>query len=69
MRNTGRDGEMQLHTMLEKDMLLWKSFSSLENILRVESGTKSNTVEYDSTFYTFSQHPDYSTTVKGQWTC
>lgn len=26
--------------MLEKEMLLWKSFISLENIFRVESGTK-----------------------------
>lgn len=31
---------LQLRTMLEKEMLLWKSFISLENIFRVESGTK-----------------------------
>lgn len=38
--STRRDGEQEreeLCTMLEKDMLLWKSFSSLENIFRVES--------------------------------
>lgn len=31
---------LQLCTMLEKEMLLWKSFISLENIFRVESGRK-----------------------------
>lgn len=39
---------MKLHTMLEKDMLLWKSFNSLENIFSVESETKSGTDEDDS---------------------
>lgn len=40
-RQRGWSGKYkQLRTMLEKDMLLWKSFSSLENIFSVESGIK-----------------------------
>lgn len=44
VRRGGHDGQtgdtLQLSTMLEKETLLWKSFISLENIFRLESGTK-----------------------------
>lgn len=40
-RRAERD-KLQLSTMLEKETLLWKSFMSLENIFRLESGTKTH---------------------------
>lgn len=45
----------KLRTMLEKDMLLWKSFNSLENILSVESGIKSE-IWFSNTEYNSNSH-------------
>ena len=45
-RAGNRGNQAEQHTMLEKDMLLWNSFSSLVNILRVESAKKRRTVEW-----------------------
>lgn len=51
----------QLHTMLEKDMLLWKSFSSLENIFSVESGIKRHFSNTE--LYFFTHFPTNETTT------
>lgn len=42
-----------LRTMLEKDMLLWNSFNSLENIFSVESGGKRHLCHTEFYFHTF----------------
>lgn len=39
--------------MLEKDMLLWNSFNSLENIFSVESGGKRHLCHTEFYFHTF----------------
>lgn len=52
-KNSECENKVQLHTMLEKDMLLWKSFSSLENILSVESGINSDIVNILYTIVVF----------------